>query len=65
MQQLSNLDDCALDPLSEIDFLRIIGEVQDLGILFNGRGHINIPEGKTSIAQILEVHQIFDCQNMN
>jgi hypothetical protein len=53
MQQLSNLDDCALDPLSEIDFLRIIGEVQDLGILFNGRGHINILKGETFVVRIL------------
>jgi hypothetical protein len=61
MQQLSDLDGCALDPLSEIDFVMIIGEVQNLGIPFNGRGHINIPKGKTSVAQIPEVHQSFDC----
>lgn len=39
--------------------------VQNLGIFFNGRGHINILEDETIIAWILEMYQGFNCLYLN
>jgi hypothetical protein len=56
MQQFYDLSSRVLDSLFKIYFVRVIWEVQNLGILFNGGGHVNIPKGETYITWIPEMH---------